>query len=65
MTNEHELPPSVIAALQAEQDRLFYDAEQHPDTFWRESKLHGFEKALRIIGISLPYPATEHPQDLR
>jgi hypothetical protein len=49
------LPQSVLDSLKAEQDKLFHAAEQS-DAYFYQSKLNGFEKALKLIGVSIPYP---------
>lgn len=49
------LPQNVLDALKAEQDKLFHAAE-NSDAYFHQSALQGFEKALRLIGVSIPYP---------
>lgn len=45
----------IIKALKNEQDRLFNLAEQK-DTYFNLGKLYGFQDALKLLGISIPYP---------
>lgn len=49
------LPQHIMDKLKAEQKRLYDLAEAHPDTHFHETRLNGFEKALSILGIHLPY----------
>jgi hypothetical protein len=49
------LPQSVIDRLREQQDKLFYAAKDS-DAYFHQSALQGFEKALRLIGVSIPYP---------
>ncbi|MDD9147380.1 hypothetical protein OYT88_02295 [Sporolactobacillus sp. CQH2019] len=50
------LPQYIMDELQSEQDKLYFAAEAHPDTHFYETRLNGFERALLILGIHLPYP---------
>ncbi|WP_139692493.1 hypothetical protein [Sporolactobacillus terrae] len=52
------LPESTLNALKAEQDKLFHAAE-NSNAYFNQSALNGFEKALRLIGVSIPYPTKE------
>ncbi|MCO7126602.1 hypothetical protein NIE88_12590 [Sporolactobacillus shoreicorticis] len=52
------LPESILDALKAEQERLF-QAANDTDAYFYATKLSGFEKALELIGISIPYSAEE------
>ncbi|GGL55616.1 hypothetical protein [Sporolactobacillus putidus] len=54
------LPQHIVDKLKAEQKRLYDLAEAHPDTHFHESRLNGFEKALSILGIYLPYEEDEN-----
>lgn len=45
----------LLKALKEEQDRLFNIAEKK-DTYFNLGKLYGFQDALKLLGISIPYP---------
>lgn len=53
------LPQYIMDELQSEQDKLYFAAESHPDTHFHETRLNGFKKALKILGINLPYPGNK------
>lgn len=55
------LPENVLDALKAEQDKLFHAAE-NSDAYFHQSALNGFEKALRLIGVTIPYPKDGEPK---